>query len=42
MCWSGNARAFRGWGRVRGMQDVFTTPSTTNNDTTTTTTDTTT
>ena len=40
MCWSGDTRVFRGWGRVRGMHDVFTTPSTTSNDTTTTTTST--
>ncbi len=35
MCWSGNARFFQGWGRIRGMHDVFATPST-NTDTTTT------
>jgi hypothetical protein len=38
MCWGANARFSRGWGRVRGLHGVFTTPSTTNNDTTTTTT----
>ena len=37
MCWGANARFFQGWGRVRGMHDVFTTPSTTSNDTTATT-----
>jgi hypothetical protein len=34
MCWNADARFFRGWGRVRGMHDVFSTPSTNNADTT--------